>query len=1093
MIGRRQFVIASSAIAGLATVAPRSSTVRTERVKVVAQRVDYIDRPLGLENPSPRLSWRLESDARNVRQSAYRILVASSEEALKAGQGDLWDSGRVNSSKSFGIKYQGVQLASRQRCWWCVQVWDEHGVGSPPSAISWWEMGLLNTADWTAQWLAVEDPLIEADRKVGLHWIWGSAANEVISRKFRLKVHLAAPSESGQLLATVNDWIANGPFSEQLTRVWIDGTCVTAATSAGPPGQWVKLERISAGEHLIAVEVKPIPLASFVSKDTRVDGLVVFARLNLENGETLRIKSGPDWKTSLTSDADWFTPHYDDSEWEAARPSPIEAYQPWPPLPAIYLRRKFHLDKPVLKARLYATALGAYEARLNGLRVGDALLTPEISQYAKRVLYRVYDVTTMLVTGANALGMVVGDGWYGSFDGLFAWGPPPRRALAQLELTFMDGSRQVIASGPEWRTMESPIQVSEIRVGEIYDARLEQPGWDTAESDDSHWQPAEVAEIPSCRPIAQISPPIRVTETIKPRSITQPKPGVYVFDFGQNFAGWSRLHVKGDRGTSIELKYAELLAPSGEVDQPLSNIGAPKRDVYILRGDVSGETFEPHFTYRGFRYVQLHAVPSVPTYELEGLFVHSDLDMTSQLRIDDPRIQQIWRNTVRSQRSNFVGIPTDCPSREQRGFMGDAGFFWDAAAFNMDVCAFTSRQMDNVVDDQSADGAFPQLAPASLRERMSSYYTNGTAPAWGEGGIILPWTAWRRYGDLDLIERLWRPMNRHLQFILDNNPDYVWRNKRGLDFGDWLAVGQVSFDSNLTTPKDLIGTAYWAHSADLLAQMGHALGRTDEAHRLRTLFNRVRHAFNETFVRPDGVVGNGSQTSYVLALQFRLLPESTRKAAVARLATDIRRRGVSLTTGMVGTPFILDVLADSGLADLAYGLLLKSDYPSWGYMIRNGATTMWENWSGELQDDKTVTKLSRNHYALGAICGFLFRRVAGIDTAEPGFETIAVRPVLDARVKRGGGHYDSIMGRISTDWAQLSEGRLTLEVTIPPNAQAHIHLPAQRHSRIEEGGVEVLRRTDMRITARLDHEVVIDVGAGTYQFLVTGSSHSGRN
>lgn len=1069
---RRTFLIASGATAGLAAMVPSHSPAKAPGVRAVGLKVDNLDRPLGVESSRPRLSWRIDSNRRNVRQSAYRILVATNDGMFRLGRMDLWDSGKVDSRESFGIVYQGAVLQSRQRCWWCVEIWDEAGNTSGLSEATWWEMGLLHPTDWTAQWLTVENAAAKLDREVGLHWIWGSRQIDETSRNFRFKFKIPDASKGGQFFAVSSE-------ATQIIGIWLDG-----AYMGGLAGARLPLKPMRSGEHLIAIEIATPVVPATVPVSTC--GSALYACVELQNGEILRISSVAGWKTSAIREPNWYAQGYDDHSWEDAVPALVDN-QPWPAMPAMNLRHRFYLDKRVIKARLYATALGAYEAWLNGSRVGDALLTPELSQYAKRLLYRVYDVTSMLVRGVNALGLTVGDGWYASSEGRFAWAPPPRRVVAQLELTFADGSQQVVQTGPEWRIAESPIRESEMNVGEVYDARFEQVGWTLGQFDDSHWQMAEAAEMPSCRLVCQTSPPIQRTQTLKPRTISQLKPGTYLFDFGQNFAGWCRMHVSGSLGDQVEFKFAELADQMESTNR--FGMGMPKRDIFILRGDPSGEILEPHFTYRGFRYVQVTGLTVAPTKNsIEGLVVHSALDITGQFRADIPLIEQIWRNTLWSQRSNFVGIPTDCPSREQRGYMGDAGVFWDAAAFNMDVCAFTSRQMDNVVDDQAPDGAFPEAAP---EPRSSSEFStaNGSPPAWGDGGIILPWTAWRRYGDVAIVERNWEAMNRYLQSILDHNPDYLWKNRHGVeDCGDWLAIGQTGLDPNIapTTPRDLIGTAYWAHSADLLGQMAQALALTEDMDRLNALFTRVRHAFNEAFVKPDGTVGNGSQTSYILALKFGLLPEEIRRSAAERLAADIRRRGVSLTTGFLGTQFILDVLADAGYSDLVYSLLLRTHYPSWGYMIGSGATTMWETWSGDIEYESKIVKMSQNHFGLGSICGFLFRRVAGIDAATPGFQTIIIHPVLDQRVKRGGADYDSVMGRISADWEQFSEVRLTVQATIPANATARIHIPVQPRSRIEEGGRDVSSHPDVRIVHRLDHEAVIEVGSGTYRFSIIG-------
>lgn len=1094
-IDRREFLIAGGLTAAAATAPGSPWRTNAERLKVVNLKVDYLDCPLGLENRKPQLSWQLESDERNVRQGAYRILVASNKGSIEERRGDLWDSGKVHSRKSFGIPYQGRELTSRECCWWSVQVWDERGDIAAPSATSWWEMGLLDAKEWTAQWLAVEDAVVKADREAGLHWIWaGLSSSDKSSRKFRLKFELPVAAKGGEILAVTNDW----HWWTQISRIWIDGN------PAAGPGIWIDpfdpkvgsppetlslsrqqltLEPLRAGKHLIAVEVNTVTtsnLATMFRSGSYVPGIALFARLGLQNGETLRIGSGTHCRTSLTQDDAWYTVDYDDAAWSAAQPAAIDGYQPWPAQPAMHLRREFSLDKSVTRARLYATALGAYEARLNGQRVGDALLTPEISQYAKRVLYRVFDVTSLLQQGKNVLGLTVGDGWYAGFDGRFAWAPPPRRVLAQLELVFADGSRQIAATGPGWRLAESPIQFSEIKSGEIYDARREQPGWDTVGFDDTHWQPAQIAEPPPCRVVAHTSPPIRGRQTFKPQAISQPRPGVYVVDFGENFSGWCRLRLKGSRGSRLELKFAEVLKLSGEVD-PSTSVAdpfwKPKSDLFTLKGDPFGESFEPHFSYRGFRYVEITGSESELTADsLEGIFVHSDLQITGRIRSDVALVEQIARNILQTQRTNFVGIPTDNATRELRGWMNDAtGCVWDTACFNMDVCAFTARFMDNVVDDQADDGAFPMVTPEP-RHNNAWYHVSGSPPGWGDTGIILPWTVWRRYGDLAIIERNWVAMNRYLQFILDYNPDLIWRNKRSNDFGDWLeSSGMKSPDSLPVTPKDLLATAYWAHSADLLAQMSEAIGRTQDASRLRALFERIRQVFNQTFVKSDGTIGSGSQTCYVLALQFGLLPEGARAAAAERLAADIRGHGPALTTGTVGTQFLLDVLVEAGFGTLAYDLLLRTEYPSWGHMIQQGATTIWEKWDGTG---------ARNQFAFGSIGGFLFRRVAGIDSASPGFETIVIRPALDSRVKRGGGDYDSIMGRISTDWAQISEGRFALKVTVPPNSLARIHLPMIPGKRVTEGRRDISNHRDLRVLDRSDEEVVLQVGSGSYSFFV---------
>jgi alpha-L-rhamnosidase len=1079
-INRREFLIAS----GTAVALPSSTALVSAASAVQIRRlsVDYVENPVGLENVRPQLSWQLDSSARHVVQKAYRILVASDVTRLKAGRADLWDSGKVQSSRSFGIRYEGRPLLSRQRCWWCVQAWSREGDVSEFSEPGHWEMGLLARSDWIAQWIAAETDLDRADRESGLTWIWAPGVEDTRLRQFRGVFNLPARCPRAEFFAAARADYVKG----RISRIWIDGNLLQATEGADNlTGRRFQLESIAQGRHLVAMEVESRPPDS---DNPRVLGLTAFARCELQNGQTVRIGSDSSWKTATAARDGWHTPQFYDGDWQDVEVLKLDV-QPWPPRPAMYLRKEFSLSQSVRQARLYVTALGAYEARLNGVRVGDALLTPEISQYAKHVHYQIYNVTDMLRAGSNALGLHVGDGWYAGFDGRFAWGPPPRRAIAQLEITLADGSGEVIASSPDWRTAESPVRESEIRAGELRDNRLEQPGWDASGFDSSRWQNARVIETPGVGLITHIGPPIRATQELEPKAITRKPNGEYLVDFGQNFAGWCRFHVRGAGGARVELRFGEILTAQGTLEQARLSVGDPKLDTFILRGDPQGETLEPRFAYRGFRYVQIGGITEPPTPgSIRGICVHSDLPRTGTFDSDVPLLQKILRNVLWSQRSNFVGIPTDCPSREQRGWLGDAGAFWDAGAFNMDVCAFTSRYMKSVVDDQAVDGAFLQLVPSPAGFRMgASPISGGSVPGWADAGVILPWTTWQRYGDLGIVERNWEPMRRYLQFIMDHNPDYLWKKKRSADYGDWLSVDFQQFKSNDTTSRDLIATAYWARSASLLSAMAQALGRNEDAAGLQRVFTRVRNAFIRAFVKADGSVDNSSQTANILALKFDLLPEPLRQGAADRLAADIRSRGNALSTGVIGTQFILDVLADTGRPELAYGLLLRTAYPSWGHMVQRGATTIWETWSGEVEFDGNVTRASQNHYAFGAVAGFLFRRVAGIDAAAPGFGKILIRPVMDPRVTRCGGRYDSTMGRISTDWVNAPGEAFTLNVTIPANTTADVCLPVRgRGSRILESDTVLSGRGELQVSYRGDREAIVPVGSGRYRFKVIG-------
>ena len=985
-------------------------------MRVCGLKTELLDEPLGIELARPRLSWRLESDRAGAGQSAYRVRVASAPEALAAGGADLWDSGKIASDACFDIAYAGAPLESRRRCWWTVEVWDKTGAQAEPAPVASWEMGLLDLDDWSAQWLAVETEEDRADRETGLRWVWSEDDGEADPRRFRLTLQVDASAEATLFVG------ARG----RIDRLDLDGAPVAREApnphAFGSQGvQQLALGELTASEHTIFAEVAATPNP----RDPRPFSGAFGALLKLR---------GADGKIHRVATADWET-SADGEAWAASAPAAHPPRQGWPPTGAMLLRKDFAVAKQVVGARLYATALGAYEAFLNGARVGDALLAPESTDFRLRVLYRVYDVTQLVREGANVLGAHVGDGWYASFiapGGRYAFGPAPRRFLAQLELTFADGSRQVVATGDGWRTAPSPVLASEIYDGETYDARREQPGWNAPGFDASAWAQARTDAAPPGKLVAQVSPPIRITSTMRARAVAEPRPGVFVFDFGQNFAGLVRLRVTGRVGETVRLRFAEILLANGEVDQ--SNLRAAKAtDVYVLKGDPAGETFTPAFTYHGFRYVQVEGYPGRPTpASLDGLVIHSDLPMTGRFRIDNPTVDQIRKNAVWSQRSNFTGIPTDCPQRDERlGWLGDANVFWDAAAFNMDVYAFTQRFCGDMRDAQTPNGAFSDYAPAARRA------IDQPAPGWADAGVALPWTAWQRYGTTSIIDANWESMTRYLRYLEESNPNALWRQNRGLDFGDWLAL-DAKEPGDPTTPKDLVGTAWWARTSEMGAEMAAATGRADDAAWLADLHSRIVEAFQAAYVGADGRVGNGSQTGYILALKFGLIPEALRAAAAKHLTDEIEGRGGALSTGFLGTPFSLDVLADIGRADLVYDLLLRTEFPSWGYMIAKGATTIWERWNGDTGD---VAMNSFNHYAFGAVGGFLFRRVAGIEPAAPGFREIRVAPVLDPRVRRAGADYESVLGRISTDWTWTPGKAFELRLTVPANATARVTLP----------------------------------------------------
>jgi alpha-L-rhamnosidase len=743
------------------------------------------------------------------------------------------------------------------------------------------------------------------------------------------------------------------------------------------------------------------------------------------------------------------------------------------------MRRAFELSKNVQSARLYVTALGSYRIFLNGERVGNDVLTPEFTDYRKRVLYQTYDVTRLLGSGKNTLGALLGDGWYDSgltWVGMHFFSPP-NRLLAQLEINYADGSHETVKSDDSWKAAASPILRSEIYAGEVYDARLEQAGWENNGFNDSRWSSTSISDAPAIILSSQISLPTQVIATMVPKRATPGANGAYIFDMGQNIVGWATLRVKGPANTRVRLRFAEILNADGTIyTENLRNADAT--DVYVLRGG-GDENFTPHFTFHGFRYVEVTGYPGTPNLDAITGEVVSSLrgEPTAKLTTSSKLVNQMWSIGIWGQRGNFLSIPTDCPQRDERlGWMGDAGVFWRTGSYNFDIAAFSQKFMQDIVDAQTPQGAFTNVSPNTLPfGGEGSEGTSGWseamvgAPGWGDAGVIVPWTMWVQYGNKAIIEENWDAMQRWMDFIQSRNPDFLRKNGVGPNFADWLAP-----DEN--TNKDLLATAYWALIANMMSQMAHAVGKESEAKRYDDGVQNIRAAFQKAYIKEDGEVGTGTQTSYVVALHTKMAPKALEPALVDKLVKNIEARNWHLSTGFLGTPFLLFTLADHGRTDVAYRLLLNDSYPSWGYMLSKGATTWWERWNGDTGDPAMN---SYNHYAFGSVIAWVYRYAAGIDTTpdSPGFTEIVIHPHLDPRMTSARAEYDSIYGKIISDWSGTSTGPFSLKVTIPANTSATVFLPTIAGSRITESGNPVEAQQE-------SESYVMRIGAGSYNFEV---------
>jgi alpha-L-rhamnosidase len=786
------------------------------------------------------------------------------------------------------------------------------------------------------------------------------------------------------------------------------------------------------------------------------------------------------WETGLLKPEDWKV-HWIESgvseDTSTSQPAPV-------------LRGTFAVKGKVRSARAYVTSLGLYELEINGRRVGDQVFTPGWTSYGKRLQYQTYDVTALLRRGENAIGATLGDGW---FRGNLAF----RRQrnlygthialLCQLRIEGTDGRVQVVGTDGTWRSATGPIRMSDIYNGETYDARLERPDWSAPGYDDKDWVPANVVEPAKRALVAPAGPSVRKIEEIRPVEILKTPAGETVVDMGQNMVGHVRLKVRGPAGTTVTLRHFEVLDKAGNVYT--ANLRAAKQQVtYVLKGGAD-EVYEPHFSFQGFRYVAVEGWPGELTLDgLTGVVVHSDMPVTGQFTTSNPMLNQLQHNIRWGQKGNFLDVPTDCPQRDERlGWTGDAQVFSRTAAFNMDVAGFFTKWLADVAADQNARGSVPFVVPDVLSQ--GEQFAGGSA-AWADAATIIPWNMYLAYGDTRLLERQYPSMKAWVEYMRrEAGEKNLWNT--GFHFGDWLAFATTASDyPGATTGKDLIATAMYAHSTDLLQRTAEVLGKKDEAAEYAALLPKIREAFRKEFVTAAGRVGENTQTAYALALQFDLLPEELRAEAARRLAAEVKTRG-HLTTGFVGTPYLCHVLSRYGHTDLAYRLLNRKEYPSWLYPVTQGATTIWERWDGRKPDGsfQDAGMNSFNHYAYGAIGEWMYRVVAGleIDPAEPGYKHVLVQPQPGGYLASAEARLETLYGEAASGWA-VADGKATVSATVPPNAHGTVRLPAATLAGVTEGGIAVGSAPGVNSATQEGDAVVVEVGSGSYRFTYDGAA-----
>jgi alpha-L-rhamnosidase len=750
--------------------------------------------------------------------------------------------------------------------------------------------------------------------------------------------------------------------------------------------------------------------------------------------------------------------------------------------PAILFRKAFGINKKIRSATAYITSHGLYEAQINGQRVGDAYLTPGWTSYKKRLQYQVYDVMPLLANGQNAVGVSVGNGWY---RGYLAWSGNKNSfgsdiaLLFQLAITYTDGSSELISSDNTWRSATGPVRYTEIYHGETIDTRQEKSGWTKAGYDDGAWSGVQTADYAKDVLLATYNEPVKKHETFKPIKVLTTPNGKTVLDFGQNLVGWVVVKAKGNSGDSIVIKHAEVLDKSGNFYT--ENLRSAKATAtYILNGGEE-KALEPHFTFFGFRYIMVEGYPGeIKPENFTAVALYSDMAPTGSFVSSNALLNQLQHNIQWGQRGNFLDVPTDCPQRDERlGWTGDAQAFSRTAAFNFGVSNFFTKWMHDVAADQRADGLVPSVIPNVLGPN------SGGSAGWADVSTILPWNMYLAYGDKKILGNQYKSMKAWVGYIQSQSKNDLWQT--GSHYGDWLFYRP--FDDNdgkaAVTDKYLIAQCFYAHSTQLLINTATVLDHKEDAVTYQALLEKIKAAFVKEYLTPNGRLVSGTQTAYVLALQFDMLPEALRPQAAARLAENIKSYKNHLTTGFLGTPYLCHVLSRYGYTDIAYKLLLQETYPSWLYPVKMGATTIWERWDGQKPDStfQTPNMNSFNHYAYGAIGDWMYRVMAGLDTYEdgPGYKHIKIQPHPGGGLTKAAATLQTNYGTASSSWT-ISGDEFTLEVEIPANTTADIYIPAANADAITESGKPLTGIKEIKATGTNDQYVVVKAGSGKYRF-----------
>jgi alpha-L-rhamnosidase len=1069
----------------LVGMVPAASARDGASIRPEELRCESLVDPRGIGVVTPRLSWALAATppaGRGLAQSAYQVEVASSAAGLAAGHGDLWDSGRVGSPACVNVVYAGVPLRSLAACYWRVRVWDRAGQPSAWSEPATWSVGLLTPDDWQGgRWIGRAGGTMAG---LAAKWIWypeGNPASSapVATRYFRRSFTLPADRRvaSASLAFTADNEatvsVNGGPAGSEADFHELRRADVTAA--------------LRPGENVLSATVrntgdKPNP-AGFTARLA-----VTFA----DGGDAVVVATDAGWHAATAPGQGWDAAGFDDASWVPAKELGPVGMGPWGEpgsndrtLPARQLRKPFTADKPLRRATVCYCGLGWSELYINGSKVGTEVLSPPLSDYAKRLYYVTHDVTSLVRPGANAMGAWLGNGRFFAPRlsvpaGTRTFGLPELRL--RLHLAYADGTAADVFSDPTWTaTTDGPITANNEYDGESYDARKEAADWAKPGFDDAKWRPADVMPAPAGDLCATMIDPTRVVQSIKPVSVRQAKPGAFVFDLGQNFAGWCKLTVQGRRGTVVTMRFAERLNPDGTLN--VANLRSAKAtDAYTLRGDAP-EVYEPRFTLHGFQYVEVTGYPGTPTASaIEGEVVRDDMASAGDFTCSNPLLNHIYRDIVWTTGSSYRSIVTDCCQRDERqGWLGDRNEESRGESYVLRNGPLYAKWAQDMADSQRPDGQVSDVCPAYWE-----FFTNSVT--WPSTMVIVPGMLMDQDADASVARRLYPNMDRWMGQMAGHIAADGTLSKDS--YGDWCSAPSDAHAPygafhQQSTSGTLIATSYFHHCATLMARYARTLGKADDAARYDAIAARTLKGLNARFFKPDAARYDiGSQISFALPLAFDMVPGDQAQRVADRLADSIARETHGhIATGLIGCQWINTALATHGHADVAYQMATQTTYPSLGYMVDHGATTIWELWNGNTAGPAMN---SGNHMMLvGDLCTFLYEDLAGIrpDPERPGFQHVIMRPDPVPGLTAASGTHRSPYGLVASAWSTKG-GAFHWDVTVPPNTTASLFVPAKSAADVTESGGPAEHADGLTFVAERNGRAEFTATSGEYHLSV---------